>query len=104
MLFRSDKDGNGHVGMEQVLEKRLLDPVQRGTPVQLAIDARVQGALEDELGRGMMESNAKGAAGIILDADSGEVVALASLPSLPSSPDQRHLAIQDLVRQEQIFS
>lgn len=90
-----DKDGNGHVGMEQVLEKRLLDPAQRGTPVQLAIDARVQGALEDELGRGMMESNAKGAAGIILDADSGEVVALASLPSF--NPNRSDLAYNDLV-------
>lgn len=90
-----DKDGSGHVGMEQVLEKRLLDPAQRGTPVQLAIDARVQGALEDELGRGMMESNAKGAAGIILDADSGEVVALASLPSF--NPNRSDLAYNDLV-------
>ena len=45
------------------------------------LDARAQGALEDELGRGMMETNAKGAAGLILDADSGEVIALASLPS-----------------------
>ena len=47
----------------------------------LSIDARVQGALEDELGRGMIEANAKGAAGIILDVDTGEVLALASLPS-----------------------
>ncbi|MES2300503.1 MAG: penicillin-binding protein 2, partial [Pseudomonadota bacterium] len=64
-----DGEGNGHVGMEQVLEKRLLDPAQRGQPVALAIDMRVQGALEDELGRGMMETEAKGAAGIILDVD-----------------------------------
>src|SRR5690606_5492129 len=37
--------------------------------------------LEDELGRGMYESRAKGAAGIILDVDTGEVLALASLPA-----------------------
>src|SRR3546814_8515502 len=40
----------------------------------------VQGALEDELRRGMMLVNAVGAAGIVLDVDTGEVLALASLP------------------------
>lgn len=74
-------DGRGRVGMEQVFDKRLTDPEQRGTPAALAIDARVQGALEEELSRGMAESNAKGAAGIVMDVDTGEVVALASLPS-----------------------
>jgi cell division protein FtsI (penicillin-binding protein 3) len=47
----------------------------------LSLDTRVQGALEDELSRGMAETNAKGAAGIVLDVDTGEVLALASLPS-----------------------
>ena len=74
-------DGQGRVGMEQVFNERLTDPATRGTPAQLSLDLRVQGALEDELGRGMQLSNAKGAAGIILDVDTGEVVALASLPS-----------------------
>jgi len=74
-------DGHGRVGMEEVFDKRLTDPDQRGVPAALAIDARVQGALEEELSRGMAESNAKGAAGIVLDVDTGEVVALASLPS-----------------------
>ncbi len=74
-------DGQGRVGMEQVFNDKLTDPATRGTPQVLSIDLRVQGALEDELGRGMRETNAKGAAGIILDVDTGEVVALASLPS-----------------------
>ena len=74
-------DGHGKVGMEQVFDKQLTDPATRGTPAVLAIDSRVQGALEDELGRGMQETNAKGAAGLILDVDTGEVLALASLPS-----------------------
>ena len=90
-----DEAGKGHVGMEQVLEGRLLDPAWRGTPTALSLDARAQGALEDELGRGMMETNAKGAAGVILDADSGEVIALASLPSF--NPNRSDLAYNDLV-------
>ncbi len=74
-------DGRGHVGMEQVFDKRLTDPATRGTPAVLSIDTRVQGALEDELSRGMALSNAKGAAGVVLDVETGEVIALASLPS-----------------------
>jgi cell division protein FtsI (penicillin-binding protein 3) len=74
-------DGHGKVGMEEVFDERLTDAVSRSKPAVLSIDARVQGALEDELGRGMLESNAKGAAGVILDVDTGEVMALASLPA-----------------------
>ena len=74
------EDGTGHVGMESALDDRLRDPARRGEPVALSIDARVQGALEDELRRGMLSVNAVGAAGIVLDVDTGEVMALASLP------------------------
>ncbi len=73
-------DGHGRVGMERVLDEQLLDPSLRGEPVPLSIDVRAQGALEDELRRGMKLVDAKGAAGIILDVDTGEVMALASLP------------------------
>ena len=73
-------DGHGRVGMEAALDKQLLDPARRGTPAVLSIDTRVQGALEDELRRGMLLVDAKGAAGIVLDVDTGEVMALASLP------------------------
>lgn len=74
-------DGHGRVGMEAVLDKHLADPATRGASVPLSIDARVQGALEDELSRGMLAVNAAGAAGIVLDVDTGEVLALASLPA-----------------------
>ena len=74
-------DGHGRLGMEQVFDERLTDPARRTAPAVLSIDARVQGALEDELLRGMKQSNAMGAAGVILDVDTGEVMALASLPA-----------------------
>lgn len=73
-------DGHGRVGMEAVLDEQLLDPARRGTPAALSIDVRVQGALEDQLGRGMRAVDALGGAGIVLDVDTGEVLALASLP------------------------
>ena len=74
-------DGHGRVGMEQVYDQRLTDPLSRGTPTMLSLDSRVQGALEDELERGIRDTGAVGAAGIVLDVDNGEVLALASLPS-----------------------
>jgi len=74
-------DGHGRLGMEAVMDKQLMDPAFRGAPAVLSLDSRVQGALEDELLKGMRLSNAKGAGGIVLDVDTGEVLALASLPS-----------------------
>lgn len=70
----------GKIGMEQVLEDRLSNPDLRSQPIALSIDVRAQGALEDELRKGMLATNAIGAAGIVLDVDSGEVMAMASLP------------------------
>jgi len=76
-----DSKGNGQVGMEAAFNHQLTDPATRGAPAVLSIDSRVQGALEDELMWGMTRAQAKGAAGIVMDVDTGEVIALASLPS-----------------------
>lgn len=76
-----DAQGRGVAGMEKVLDARLTDPALRGKPVALSLDARVQAALESELGRAMTQLQARGAAGVIMDVDTGEVVAMTSLPS-----------------------
>lgn len=81
----------GRFGMEQVLNDRLSAPETRADPAALSIDLRVQGALEDELGKGMLATNAKGAAGIVLDVDTGEVMAMASLPAFdPNRSNVQH--------------
>ena len=91
-----DREGRGRIGMEQVLEDRLMDPALRGQPVALSIDMRAQGALEDELRRGMLATNAMGAAGVILDVDTGEIMALASLPEFdPNKVEARDLSQTD---------
>ncbi|UUL82790.1 peptidoglycan D,D-transpeptidase FtsI family protein [Sphingomonas qomolangmaensis] len=76
-----DFDGHGVTGMEKHLDPKLTNPALRGAPVPLSLDLRVQGALESELGRAMATFGAAGAAGVILDVDTGEVMAIASLPS-----------------------
>ena len=73
-------DGDGVMGMERALNGRLVDKSLRATPAMLSIDSRVQAALESELHDAMLITEARGAAGIILDVETGEVMALASLP------------------------
>jgi cell division protein FtsI (penicillin-binding protein 3) len=90
-----DTEGHGQVGMEQVLDSQLKSPAALKTPRTLSIDVRAQGALEEELGRGMRETNAIGAAGVVLDVDSGEILALASLPAF--DPNRVDKAINSLV-------
>ncbi len=88
-----DAGGRGHLGMEEAFDHRLTDKATRATPAMLSIDARVQGALEGELNHGMLLYGARGAAGIVLDVDTGEVLALASLPSFnPNMVDQNGMA------------
>lgn len=88
-----DSYGKGQVGMEQAFNGQLTSEEGRITPSTLSIDFRVQGALEDELARGMALSKAKGAAGVVLDVDTGEVLALASLPTF----DPNHVKPSDMV-------
>jgi cell division protein FtsI (penicillin-binding protein 3) len=87
VLGFTNLDGHGDAGMERALDDRLLRPEMRGTPVQLSIDARVQHALEAELGGAMTHFSAIGAAGVVMDIKTGEVLAMTSLPELnPNVP------------------
>jgi len=81
ILGWTDVDGHGAAGMERVLDSKLSHKDSRGTPAMLSIDSRVQGAVESELLAAMKRFNAIGATGVVLDVHSGELIALASLPS-----------------------
>jgi cell division protein FtsI (penicillin-binding protein 3) len=82
-------DGHGGAGIERAFDSRLLDPSTRGKPLVLSISSRVQQALEHELGDAMAHFSAIGAAGVILDVHTGEVLAMTSLPSMnPNAPGQ----------------
>jgi len=87
VLGYTDLDGQGAAGVERAFNERLARPDLRGQPVELAMDARVQQALEAELGAAMAKFSAIGAAGIVMDIKTGEVLAMTSLPELnPNAP------------------
>ena len=67
--------------MERVFDARLRDPAQVDEPLRLSIDLKVQTALEDVLAQGVEEMHAKGAVGILMEADTGQIRALASFPA-----------------------
>lgn len=74
-------DGHGGAGIERAFEERLTDPKLRNTPLVLSMDARIQQALESELNAQMLLNKAIGAAGVVMNVHTGEVLALASLPA-----------------------
>lgn len=76
----TDFDGRGVMGMERVLNDVFADPATRGKPVALSIDRRVQAAMESELSAAMIDLQAIGATGLVLDVKTGEVLAMVSLP------------------------
>lgn len=78
----TDIDGHGVAGMERAFDRELSDESTRGTPLVLSIDSRVQQALEHELLDAMTHFSAIGAAGVVMDVRTGEVLAMTSLPQL----------------------
>ena len=70
----------GMAGIEKAMDSRLRDPAQAGTPLALSLDLTLQATVEEVLGTGMTMLQAKGAAAILMDVKTGEVLALASLP------------------------
>ncbi len=86
-------DNRGVSGIERYVDDQVgIDAVQAATlteraPVRLALDLGVQHAVESELVDAMRRYEAKGAAGLVLDANSGEILASASFPEVdPGRP------------------
>ena len=77
-------DNQGLSGIELAFDQRLRD---NGEPMALSIDLRLQHLVTRELATAIEEFDAVGAAGVVLDARTGEVLALSSLPDFdPHSP------------------
>ncbi|MGZ2412154.1 cell division protein FtsI (penicillin-binding protein 3) [Sphingomonas sp. F9_3S_D5_B_2] len=89
VLGYTDIDGHGAAGIERAFDKYLSDPATRGQPLALSISSRVQQALEHELLEAKTHFSAIGAAGVVMDVHTGEVLAMTSLPAMnPNVPGQ----------------
>ena len=84
ILGLTDIDGKGIAGIEQHFSDALENA---SSPLQLSIDVRIQSILRRELIASMTEFKAQGASGAVLDAQTGEVIAMVSLPDFdPNEP------------------
>src|SRR5262249_8142992 len=87
-------DNSGFAGIERGLDDALKD---RREPLQLSLDLRIQYILREELQRVIDDFTAKGAAGLIMDVNTGEVLSMVSLPDFdpnhPGAPDPDHPAL-----------
>jgi cell division protein FtsI (penicillin-binding protein 3) len=72
-----DIDGHGIAGVERHFD---ADLAHRAAPLRLSLDVRVQAVVREELSAVMTEFQAIGAAGIVMDVRTGEVLAMVSLP------------------------
>ncbi|MCO6388060.1 MAG: peptidoglycan D,D-transpeptidase FtsI family protein [Aliihoeflea sp.] len=88
-------DNRGTAGMEKYIDDQGLADLQASglaiagdlAPVKLSIDLRVQHIVHDELVQAMEKYQAIAAGAVVLNAKTGEVVAMASLPDYdPNNP------------------
>ncbi|MDV4143823.1 MULTISPECIES: peptidoglycan D,D-transpeptidase FtsI family protein [Shimia] len=70
----------GVAGVERHFNDVLRDPANGDKALTLSLDLTVQAAAERVLYGGMKLMNAKGAAAVLMDAHTGEVISLVSLP------------------------
>ncbi|WP_224815324.1 penicillin-binding protein 2 [Hasllibacter sp. MH4015] len=80
----------GIAGVEAQFDAELRDP-SRVDPLMLSLDLSVQAAVEEVLAGGMALMNARGAAAVLMDVHTGEVISMASLPDFDPNARPRPL-------------
>ena len=83
VIGSTDPDGNGTAGLELGLDRTLKSSTDG---VAVSLDMRVQYALSHEIEEARKEFGARAAGGIVLNVNTGEILAMASLPDSESDP------------------
>ncbi len=95
----SDAGGRGIAGAEKALDSDLHAAAGSSQPVQLAMDLRVQAALQDELQKAQAKFGTLTAQGMVVNVHTGEILAMASVPDFdPNAPG--HSPIPNLTNHE----
>lgn len=81
----------GTAGVEKAFDARLRDPARVSDPLELSIDLPVQATLREVLSGGLALFGAKGASAVVMKAETGEIVAMTSLPDF--DPNHRPAAL-----------
>ena len=77
VLGGTDVDEHGVAGVERYFDQRLFAD---SSPLKLSLDVRVQQVVRDELSKAIEFFQAIGGCGIVMDVNTGEVLAMVSLP------------------------
>ncbi|GLR50685.1 penicillin-binding protein 2 [Shinella yambaruensis] len=93
-------DNQGLAGMERYLDQQGLADLRaagltddaRLAPVRLSIDLRVQNIVRNVVAKAMTDYEAEAAGAVILDVETGEVLAMASVPDYDPNAPSRTLA------------
>ena len=85
----------GVAGVERQFDGFLRDPASEGAPLELSLDLTVQAAAEQVLAGGMSIMNAKGAASVLMDIHTGEIISMVSLPDFDPNNRPRVLTSGD---------
>lgn len=73
----TDVDGSGIAGIEKSFNKQLTKGLD---PVHLTVDLRIQHILHRELAAAVEKFHAKAGIGMVMDANTGEIISMVSLP------------------------
>ncbi len=82
----------GVAGVEHTYDEFLRDPSEKGRVLQLSIDLSVQAAARRVLSGGMKMLRAGGAASVLMDVHTGEVLSMVSLPDF--DPNDRGKSVK----------
>jgi cell division protein FtsI (penicillin-binding protein 3) len=109
----TDMDGNGVSGLELGLQPEIRAAASKGHArgqVATSIDMRVQFILQHELAEAREKFSAHAAGGIVMDVNSGEVLAMVSLPDfdpndrgLERGDSRRNIMAQDVYELGSVF-
>ncbi|MFZ9438486.1 MAG: penicillin-binding transpeptidase domain-containing protein, partial [Candidatus Fonsibacter ubiquis] len=80
VLGQTDEDNKGVSGIENYFNNQILNNKFSQSSFQISLDTLVQSQIRDSLEKAIEDYSAKGAASLLMNVNSGEILSLVSLP------------------------